>query len=414
VRSRAALAAAALLALAACSTATRHQVAPPESGALLGWAPGAAERVDAAPPSPDVQRDCGSATDTYLAEVLHVAPTQAKVLREWGDVGGRGIQVAVSGTLAAFHLGPSDLPMSHVFGDDLSMDLTLDPPFQAFARVLGTGGGGDGDGEGGGRLHVELSSGMIPHHAAPAAPAGETWRQASDRDLTGFQDGFDHPALGDRVLVQGRWIIDCGHANFQTELHPMSFVAWTHAEGATTVARAYAAPYRDAQRYTDDASTLGKVGDPARLTRPDALAFPPYLVQEVVRAATGGTDHLRSQELLEAVDAPIPPWVVCAPAKPTGSPKLQATWDLVARPGVDVRVAPDAASGCATVTAARTSSYRPLDVATRQCPMPWSYLRSGGRAAPGPARRRPPPPPVAGGGGVGGGRGAGPRKHTPG
>src|SRR5207244_6046874 len=97
--------------------------------------------------------------------------------------------------------------------------------------------------------HGEIALGLVPHaRAASQASPSQTWRQASDVDLSGFLDGFAEPQVGDRALVMGRWIIDCGHGDYGTELHPMSFLAWSHPTGSTNVVHAYMNPYRDAER----------------------------------------------------------------------------------------------------------------------------------------------------------------------
>ena len=74
-----------------------------------------------------------------------------------------------------------------------------------------------------------------PRHGRTPA-AGHSWRQASDVDLTGFIPGFDQPPVGARSLAMGRWIIDCGHDNYQTELHPLSFLSWVRSTGSGTAA----------------------------------------------------------------------------------------------------------------------------------------------------------------------------------
>jgi hypothetical protein len=339
----------------------------PAAGGPLGWDGTAAVKADGTAPKLSAQATCGSSTDTYLAELLHVAPAEAKVPREWGDAVAGGKQVAVSGTVATTHLGPTDLPMSHPFGDDLSMDIRLDRPFVPFTQSLGTREGAPDE------LHVELSSGLIPHasNAGPGAPpVGQTWRQASDTDLTGFLPGFDRPPVGADFLGMGRWIVDCGHDNFQTELHPLSFLAWTQTAGAATVARPYGVPYRDTETYSPNAAVLGKVSDTTRFSDAQAQPFVPYLVNDVIRVATGQSDRLHSQELIEATRVAPPSWRVCAPKG--GSGPTTVRYDIVTRSGVSVVLKPS--GSCVTVRTTIDPGYHPLDVATRQCAIPWTYL----------------------------------------
>src|SRR5438477_8480203 len=120
----------------------------------VAWNPGKVTTANGRPPALSAEGACGSASDTYLTELLHVSPTQSKVGHEWGDIVKGGKQVAVSGSVATTHLGPTDLPMSHPFGDDLSMDVALDAPFPAFAKSLGPSESHTGE------MRVTTSSGI--------------------------------------------------------------------------------------------------------------------------------------------------------------------------------------------------------------------------------------------------------------
>jgi hypothetical protein len=317
---------------------------------------------------PDATSVCGSNTETFLTELFHTAPTAVKVNEEWGDIAGPK-QVAIEGPVRTTHLGPTDLPMTHIYGDDLSMDVGLGPSLQPFAQHLGPSN------EPTDQLHVELASGLIPHaRVTSVASPTETWRQASDVDLSGFLDGFAEPQLGDSALVAGRWIIDCGHGDYGTELHPMSFLAWSHTSGPTNVVHAYMNPYRDTQRYSPDLSILGHVSDTSRFSNPDVKPFVPYLIDEVVRVLSDQADRLRAQELLEAVRVTPPPFNVCAPAGTHG--RLVVNYDLVTRPGVQVDVSLDHPTGCAHVAITLTPQYAPLDQPVRDCLLPWTYLNA--------------------------------------
>lgn len=324
----------------------------------LSWVPGVAEAADGTPPSYSAASVCGSDTRTYLAELASGNPLDSKVPYEWADIVPGGTQVLVSGTAASTHLGPQDNPFTHPFGNDLSMDVALDTAFRPFSRQLGPAE------EKPGQMHVEIVSGVIPHVQRPSqASPGQTWEQLSDFNATGIQPGFADPSVGDRVLVQGRWIIDCGHSNYGTELHPMSFVAWTAHQGSTTVARAYGNTVYDTQTYSQ--SAFGGSGPPQ--------PFPASFVADVLAAVQGRIDHLSASEIQTATVAAPPPWRVCAPHGSSGS-SLAVHYDMVARPGVDIRVRPDSPSGCATVTVAYTSSFQPASTTLRQCVLPWPYI----------------------------------------
>src|SRR5262249_62091461 len=125
----------------------------------------------------------GPDDDTDLKELIPTAPRARTVKQEWGDIVPGGKQVMVSGTVTTAHAGPGDLPMSHPFGDDLSMDVALDPQFCEFSRQLGVPDAAVPRDE----LHLEISAGMIPHLRRPpttaGGPSGQAWRQLSDLHL---------------------------------------------------------------------------------------------------------------------------------------------------------------------------------------------------------------------------------------
>lgn len=341
---------------------------PVRATAPLSFDARALAELNGTAPQADATQACGSNTQTFLTELFNVAPTDVKVNEEWGDIV-PGKQVAIEGPVRMTHLGPTDLPLTHIYGDDLSMDVGLPSSLQPFAQHLGPSS------DPADQMHVEIASGLIPHMARPSpASPDQTWRQASDFDLSGILDDFASPAIGDNALVMGRWIIDCGHGDYGTELHPMSFLAWSHTAGADNTVHAYMNPYRDSERYGPDASVLGNVNDSSRFTNPDVKPFVPYLIDEVLRVLSGATDRLRAQELLEAVKTAPPPWTVCAPAGSRGP--LRIASDIVTRPGVHVDMWPDHAEGCVTVRVTLTDRYQAMNQPVRVCQLPWDYLNA--------------------------------------
>ena len=357
------------LALAGCSSGSSTATAPPTAA----WSPGTAQAANGTAAPIDVATVCGSSSATYLAELLHTPPAQLKVMDEWADVVAGGKQLLVSGTVSTVHLGPGDLPIDHPFGDDLSMDVKVAPAFAAFSQKLGTAPSDVKPGN----FHVEISSGYIPHVPRPSsASATQTWRQLSDFNLTGFQPGFAQPAIGDPVVVGGRYIVDCGHPDYHTELHPISFLAWAHQDGSTTVVHVYENAYRDTEYYTPDLAVLGLVNDTARFANPQTKRFPPYLIDEVTRLISGSTQQLRTFELVGAVPpAASNSWQACAPTASSGA-QVEVHYDLQTRPGVSVTVSPADANGCVTVHSTTSAAYSTPDVSLRTCIMPWSYINS--------------------------------------
>src|SRR2546423_2602599 len=143
--------------------------------AALSFEPTALAQFNGTAPHLDAATICGSNTETFLTELLHTSPFEVKVNKEWADIVPGGKQVAVDGPARTTHLGPTDLPLTHIYGDDLSMDIGLAPSLQQFAQHLGPSN------ELTDEIHVEISSGLIPHaRAASHASPTQTWRQASD------------------------------------------------------------------------------------------------------------------------------------------------------------------------------------------------------------------------------------------
>lgn len=324
--------------------------------------------VENGPPGPiDVTSVCGSSTDTYLLELQHHSPSALKVLQEWGDVTPGGRQVLVSGTVAAAVIGPGDLPIDHPLGDDLSMDVTVDSQFRGFSQKLGRAPSDTKPGD----LHVEISSGFIPHVVRPSsATPSQQWPSLSSFNMTGFQPGFAHPEVGDRVLVAGRYIVDCGHPDFHTELHPISFLAWAHRNGSTTEVHFYANSYRDTEYYNTDPTMVGAISDLGRMSNPHTARFPQYLVSQVGRLIGGQIPQLQAFELVGNVVPPTVTWRVCAPG-PSGTARL--SYDVYDRPGVNVSIKPGT-GGCAEVGVSVAADYSGPNIATRTCVAPWTYM----------------------------------------
>ena len=159
---------------------------------------------------------CGSASAGFGTELLTTSPQNAHVRYEWGDVI-PGKQMYEVGTAAGTVVGHGgDLPFSHPFGDDLTFNVKLDRPYANLAQQVGTASSDIPTGS----LHTEIPEGLLPRGT----------------------DGQIQPDFvvqdGDQVAAYGPWILDCGHTDFHTEIHPPSFVAFGSASSGTTTAPA--------------------------------------------------------------------------------------------------------------------------------------------------------------------------------
>jgi len=71
----------------------------------------------------------------------------------------------------------------------------------------------------------------------------------------------DNVHAGDRAVVAGRWIVDCGHDIARTEIHPPLMLACASApDPATTKAIFTSRPYLVGQTYTTDISSIYEDG----------------------------------------------------------------------------------------------------------------------------------------------------------
>jgi hypothetical protein len=326
---------------------------------------------------------CGSDTRAYLTELIDTPPEYVTVIDHWADIIA-GKEMMVSGIVHDVGLGGIDLPFDHPFSGDVNFEVELDPPYAGLAKLLGTAGN-DPDVASAAWLHVEIERGQLLHDPAAVihGPAtGEPWdilltappQSTLNADAyTGLQPDYI-PANGDRIVLMGRWIIDCGHTDFHAELHPLTFMAFGHAVGNKTVVHAIANPYRVTQRYT---VALGGAGanqvNTSRLGMPFAL----FLENEVLRFVISQRDHLEAPVLLEATRPQPVDWQVCTPPGTSGS-TLQIVASFVKRHRVRVRVRrirdAEGGSHCVRVVTRARRSYTPQDPPQRQCDLPWDWL----------------------------------------
>jgi len=204
-------------------------------------------------------------------------------------------EVGVAGFAVAVEISAHDLPFTHPFGGDFEFAIVPDaaytnllapsnlPPAnsntdsqvsEAFSQVRGVGLPEIG------AFAMEVEAGMVP----------EPYRAV----------------LGDRVAVYGRWIVDDGHNDFHSEIHPPLLLARAqvvNAQGAQvypdasamTLMQLWGRPYQAAQKFTDGNSKnlcLQTYVTNIAETAGDIVAYPPifpkpfdgiHLVSFVVR-----------------------------------------------------------------------------------------------------------------------------------
>jgi len=335
-----------------------------------------------AKPLEEVKEVCGSETATWGSELLTTAPGAIKVPNEWSDIV-PGKEMQISGTITKVVYSTFDVPIDHPFSTDFTFNVRLDEPYWSLARQLGPGESEGAEGNEGEthEIHVELESGAL-RHALPQKEgpvSGEPWgllpseppeATLSGEALEGLETG-DLPHEGDRIAMKGRWIIDCGHNDFHSELHPITFMAFGHEEGAKTKVHVLANPYRVTQLYGRGTSEI----DPKVVK---GKPFPTGLEEAVETLVKNSLFRSGSSPLalLVGIERTLPsttPFQVCAPAG--GSRGALAAFSFVKRAGVTIAVKRPNGGQCATFSATvDPARYKVLEPRPRACAMPWPWL----------------------------------------
>jgi hypothetical protein len=371
-----------LLLAAGASQAGASQILEFEQAGALA-ANGAIPPVPAEPLE-EARESCGSSTATWGSELLTTSLKNIKVPNEWGDIV-PGKEMMVSGTVHNVSTpGDADIPIDHPFSADTTFDVLLDEPYWDLARELTAESEGRPSAH---ELHMELETGAFPHvlpqRSGPAE--GEPWglseteieeREEHGEPTTsllqdasiGLETGYI-PQEGDRIAMRGRWLIDCGHNDFHGELHPITFMAFGHAEGEKTVVHVLSNAYRVTQLY--GAGTAGVNSAPKGKTFPEG--FEAAASTLVVNALLGKTAPLALLVGLEKTLPSTAPFKVCAPESASGL--LKAHFNFVERLGVKIKVDHPQKSRCATVTVnLNPEKYTAQQPAIRTCDMPWPGL----------------------------------------
>lgn len=119
------------------------------------------------------------------------------ILPEWVSVEASDAPRVIEGTVRESHTATNDNPAFHV-SHDWNADVFLDTGY----NNLNSDANKIEEGER--RMEIEWETAFFPP---------SFW-----------------PIPGDRTWMLGRWIFDCGHPPYQSEIHPPKAVAFTHAE----------------------------------------------------------------------------------------------------------------------------------------------------------------------------------------
>jgi hypothetical protein len=162
--------------------------------------------------------------------------------------------VGASGWVVAPGFSSADVPFSHPFGFDWEFAMALDKPKN-----------------GPGPFDFLLAAG----NKAPGGPLDKSEQKTFEERATNLglsvpkgllaveMDGGNVPYIftkdvkqGHRIATFGRWIVDAGHGNFATEIHPPLLMAAAGTNGKDSTRVLFTSrPYLASQIYTTDRST---------------------------------------------------------------------------------------------------------------------------------------------------------------
>ncbi|HWE23966.1 MAG TPA: hypothetical protein VG496_08490, partial [Myxococcales bacterium] len=324
----------------------------PADRSVLLWYGSAAQQRNQSnlPPGfrgPDEHACAADPTRTYLAELFIQHDVQVKW--HWAPIVGgpdsnqptlNQPEFSLAGTLADASESTSDLLADHPFGFDFVSDVTPDPAFAFLVFGEPT-------------LHPEIEMGTFPR-----------------ADLSFF------PQQGDRTLMRGVWVLDCGHPPYGAEMHPPTFVSDARtADARTTIAMAVVAPYRSSLLFNPDPALSADFASTARFSNPATRAFSIALQAAVLAAAFDRTiQHLSTHALMTANRFDTLDWAICAPLpRPIGA-TLEASWRFTTRTGVTLVAQPLEADGCVRFTATMTSAYQPMPLAHLDAEWSWDEI----------------------------------------
>jgi hypothetical protein len=190
--------------------------------------------------------NCGADLGCVNTHIQNIIQVLENLPTEWIGIKGDATQTAVTGFLGGSFLAGDDLGFSHrtyasVNGSlgpiiyDVKSDWNFEVyPFQPYTNVLTLG---------------QLNNPMCMHSNM------EIEIEAFDLGLMGPTQRNRTGKSGDIMFASGRWIIDCGHPDWSSEIHPPGIIAISENQngpyGLETVATLLASGY-----YTGDPATV--------------------------------------------------------------------------------------------------------------------------------------------------------------
>ena len=187
-------------------------------------------------------------------------------------------EVGLAGTALKPDVSGADLPFTHPFGMDFEFTIVPDPSYNGLLASANKDPNG-----------VYQDSWSAARHSGISIPTGVL---GVEIEAPLVPDEY-RVAHGDRVAVYGRWIVDAGHSEFHTEIHPPLLIARARSVdgngnptppsvSATTLFQLWSRPYQAGQLFSTGGHTGLALRDYASAiaqTLGDIQAFPPVFDQ---------------------------------------------------------------------------------------------------------------------------------------
>jgi hypothetical protein len=169
------------------------------------------------------------------------------------------------------------------------------------------------------------------------------------------------PETGDRVAVFGTWIVDCGHDDDHTEIHPPLLIAKARTEGSSTVSHVIGRPYTVTQDFVVEDSRK---------------ALRAHLIEEITKVFDCPLWWLfripcntQIEAHPELVGMPfsgvhLVSYLIRPPGPPNPGDRLVADYHFTVRSGVRVQLA-DAGDAIRVWVIFDETDYRPAALPTR-------------------------------------------------
>lgn len=142
-----------------------------------------------------------------------------------------------------------DFEFHHPFGNDWECFIELDQEFIGLLSPFNDGSHRPGD--------AAWDPDSPNDYAIATAGAASAPTRGDHRGVLGVEWDAQlvpsqfRPSDGDRIAVFGRWIVDAGHGDFHTEIHPPLLMVSAHAAGQTTSATLIARSYLVSQHWPE-------------------------------------------------------------------------------------------------------------------------------------------------------------------